>query len=183
MSRFRWLPNALSASRAVLALPIYLAAVDGRWVLGFWLIVTALMTDFFDGLAAKKLHAESVLGGHIDRVSDFLLCVAGGFGMVVGGHVLSLQLLWIIVPLSGFIGYTKFFLPEDHQLRRIVSIMSLVLLFITWSLIVWGYLWKAYGWSWWYPVITLLAIAVAARLKKHRLKAWFGGLFAKNPIT
>jgi phosphatidylglycerophosphate synthase len=180
MSKFRWLPNALSATRGVLALPICLVALRGAWTLGFWLIVVALFTDFLDGLAAKKLHAESTLGGHIDRVSDFLLCVGGGFGLVIGAQVLTLQLLWGIVPLSLFIGYTKFFLPEDHLLRRVVAIFSLMLLFVCWSLIVWGYLWKAFGWSWWYPALTLVAILVAARLKKHRLKAWFGWLFSNQ---
>lgn len=179
MRSFRWLPNALSASRGVLALPIYLAAINGHWALGVWLILIALLTDFLDGLAAKKLHAISTLGGHIDRVADFLLCVGGGFGMVVGGHVLTLQLLWLVIPLSAFIGYTKFFLPEEHRLRQVMSIVSLTVLFATWSLITWGYLWKAFGWSWAYPTLTLVIVAIAARLKKHRLKAWFGWLLVK----
>lgn len=175
-TQFRWLPNALSASRGILALPIYLSAANGHWVLGFILIIIALMTDFLDGLAAKKLQAESTLGGHIDRVADYLLCLGGGFGLVLHAHVLGLWLLWIVVPLSAYIGYTKFFLPEDSRLRQATAILSLTLLFITWSLIVWGYLWQAFGWSWWYVVFTFVVIAVAARLKKHRLRAWFGWL-------
>lgn len=176
--KFRWLPNALSVSRGVLALPIYLAALNHEWVLGFWLIVAALSTDFLDGLAAKKLHAESVIGGHFDRVSDFLLSLGGALGLVRGADVLTLQLLWLAVPVSVFIGYTKFFLPEEHQLRKVMNIVSILLLFSAWTFIVWGYLWQAFGWSWSYPVVTVFFIGVGARLKKHRLKAWFGWLFS-----
>jgi phosphatidylglycerophosphate synthase len=179
---FRWLPNALSASRGILAIPICIAGAQGEWVLGFWLILAALVTDFLDGLAAKKLRAESVLGGHIDRVSDFLLAALGTVGLVIGADILS---LWLVPPalvVSAFIGYVKFFLPEESQVRRITSLFSLSLLFGTWIFIVWGYGWQAYGWSWWYTPLTLILLISAARLKLHRLRYWFGWLFAKRPM-
>lgn len=176
---FRWLPNTLSTTRGVLALPIYLCGAQHRWTLGFWLLLIALLTDFLDGLAAKKLHAQTVLGGHIDRVSDWLLSVGGALGVVVGAHVLTLWLLVIALPLSAFIGFVKFFTREGTRLYRITSVISVSLLFVVWSFVVWGYLWQAFGWSWFYPPATLALIAVAARLKRHRLKAWFGWMFTR----
>jgi phosphatidylglycerophosphate synthase len=178
---FGWLPNALSASRGVLSVPIYIVAAQGGWEVGFWLILIALTTDFFDGLAAKKLHAESVIGGHIDRVSDFLLAAMGTLGLIVGANILS---VWWVLPaavISAFIGYTKFFLPEESKVRRVTSLFSLMLLFATWIFIVWGYGWQAYGWSWWYVPITLALLVSAARLKLHRLRYWFGWLFSRPP--
>jgi phosphatidylglycerophosphate synthase len=176
----KWLPNALSASRGILALPVYITAVQGQWVVGFWLLMLALLTDFLDGLAAKKLQAQSVIGGHIDRVSDWTLSFAGAMGLIVGAQVLSLWLLVVALPLSAFIGYIKFFTPEGTRVYRLTSVFSVIILFITWSFIVWGYLWQAFGWSWLYPPITIVLLAIAARLKKHRLKAWFGWLVAKK---
>ena len=102
--RFRWLPNGLSASRAVLALAVYIAAVHTAWHLALGLLCVALITDFFDGLAAKKLHAETTLGGHIDRVSDFLLATAGVFGLLVGTSTVPLWLICVGIPVSLFIG-------------------------------------------------------------------------------
>jgi phosphatidylglycerophosphate synthase len=175
----RWLPNALSASRGVLSIPVFVAGANGEWVLGFWLILAALITDFLDGLAAKKLRAESVIGGHIDRVSDFLLAAMGTLGLIAGANIVS---WWWVVPafaVSGFVGYVKFFLPEDHKVRRITNIFSVTILFGTWIFIVWGYGWQAFGWSWWYAPITLALLVSAARLKLHRLRYWFGWLFSK----
>jgi phosphatidylglycerophosphate synthase len=176
---FRWLPNALSGSRGVLAFPICLTAIEGAWALGFWLILIALITDFFDGLAAKKLRAESVLGGHIDRVSDFLLAAMGTIGLIAGAGILSWWLVPPALAVSGFVGYVKFFLPEERKVRRITSIFSVAILFATWIFIVWGYGWQAFGWSWWYVPITLILLVSAARLKLHRLRYWFGWLFSK----
>ncbi|HEU4913905.1 MAG TPA: CDP-alcohol phosphatidyltransferase family protein [Candidatus Saccharimonadales bacterium] len=176
----KWLPNVLSASRGILAVPVYISAVQGRWAAGFWLLAAALLTDFFDGLAAKKLNAQTVIGGHIDRVSDWMLSFAGALGLVVGAHILTLWLLVIALPLSAFIGYIKFFTPEGTRVYRLTSVISVVMLFITWSFIVWGYLWQAFGWSWVYPPLTVLLLAIAARLKKHRLKAWFGWLVPRR---
>ena len=149
-------------------------------MLGFWLLVIALLTDFLDGLAAKKLNAMSKLGGHIDRVSDWLLSFWGALGLVVGADVLGLWLLAFGLPLSAFIGYVKFCTPEGTKIYRLTSTFSVMILFISWTLIVWGYLWQAFGWSWAYPAITFALLAIAARLKKHRLKAWFGWIFSKK---
>jgi phosphatidylglycerophosphate synthase len=173
---FRWLPNVLSGSRGVLAFPVYITATQGEWVLGFWLILVALITDFLDGLAAKRLRAESVIGGHIDRVADFLLAAMGTLGLIAGAGIVS---WWWVLPafaVSAYIGYVKFFLPEENNIRRITNMFSVAILFGTWIFIVWGYGWQAFGWSWWYVPITLVLLVSAARLKLHRLRYWFAWL-------
>ena len=179
----KWLPNVLSGSRGILAVPIYLAAAHTAWQLAFWLLVLALITDFLDGLAAKKLHAESTLGGHIDRVSDFLLAASGVAGLIVGAHTLPIWTLYAAVPVSGFIAYVKFFLAEETLVRRITSIFSLSLLFVAWIYIAWGFLTEAFGWSWAYPPVTFVLLATAGLLKRHRLRAWFGWLLPSGHRT
>jgi phosphatidylglycerophosphate synthase len=171
---WRWVPNALSASRGVFAVLMFIAALQGEWVLGFWLLITALLTDFFDGLAAKKFHAESKLGAHIDRVSDFTLATLGALSLAIGADMLSLRLLWGAIPLSLFIGYVKFFRPEGSAIYRYTSILSILALFGTWIFVIWGFISEAYGWSWAYPPATFIILAIAALMKRHRLRAWFG---------
>jgi phosphatidylglycerophosphate synthase len=179
-SRFFWLPNALSLSRGILAIPMAICALNGAWVAGFWLLIIALVTDFFDGLAAKKLHAESKLGGHFDRVSDFTLACLGTFALVVGADILSLHILWFAIPASAFVGYVKFFRQEGTPLYRVTSVFSILLLFGTWIFVIWGFASEAYGWYWWYPPATFLILTSAALLKRHRLRSWFGWL-AQRP--
>lgn len=164
----------LSLSRGVLAIPMLVAALNDKWALGFWLLVAALVTDFFDGLAAKKLHAESKLGGNIDRVSDFTLAFLGGLGLALGAHIITLQWLWVTIPLSLFIGYVKFLTPEKSNLYRITSVFSVLLLFSAWAFAFFGFLAQAYGWTWWYLLPVLFVAVTASLLKRHRFRAWFG---------
>jgi phosphatidylglycerophosphate synthase len=141
--------------------------------------VIALSTDFFDGLAAKKLHAQSIIGGHIDRIADFTLTGMGILGLI-GAQVLSPWALAFCLPVSAAIGYVKFLTPTKTKLYRITSAVSVIALFSLWTFIGWSLLWKAYGWSWVYPPVTLILLAGAARLKRHRLKAWFGWIRSKT---
>jgi phosphatidylglycerophosphate synthase len=176
---WRWLPNALSFSRGALSVPIYLAAANEHWVIGFWMMAFALTTDFFDGLAAKKLHAQSVIGGHIDRLADFSLAAMGTLGLIAGG-VVSPWVLLFCVPATLFVGYVKFMTKPGRKLYRVTSALSVTTLFIIWTFVAWSLLWKAYGWSWLYPIVTVALLAGAARLKRHRLKAWFGWIKSKT---
>ncbi len=178
-SNLHWLPNALTASRLMLTVPVYLMAVQGRWALGCLFIAAALITDFFDGLAAKKLHAETVIGGYIDSIADFMLAAAGIFGLIVGAGMLPVWTLYVALPISLFVGYAKFFSVKGGKLRTMITIFSLPLLFSSWIGISWGYLTQAFGWSWVYLPITSALLLGAARLKRHRLKAWFGWLFSR----
>lgn len=178
-STFHWLPNVLSGSRGVLSVPIFICALSGRWSVGFWLVLIALLTDFLDGLAAKKLHAESVLGGHIDRVSDFLLAGFGTLGLVIGAHWLSLWILAFCIPASVFVGYVKFLTPSGTKLYDVTSALSVTLLFAIWIGVVWGYATQAFGWSWGYVPITIAVLLIAASGKRHRLAAWFGWIFKR----
>lgn len=185
---YRWLPNLLSAVRIPLAAAVYWAAISLQWQLAFWLLVVALMTDFFDGLAAKKLHAESVLGSHIDRVADFTLALAGVLGLVVATEIFSMAVVYAGLIAASFIGAIKFFTPPQSVIFRITSLFSLPLLFASWIFNAWGFLSMSYGWSWWYPVVTTMMLLIAASLKKHRLRSWFGWLapnagnrFGKGP--
>ena len=171
---FRWLPNALSAARIPLAGLMYGAAMSGRWQAAFWLLVTALVTDFFDGLAAKKLRAESTLGGHIDRVADFCLAFGGAAALVQKTAMLPEWLLAAGFAWGLFIAYVKFLTPPEGRLSRVTSVFSLASLFAVWIYNAWGFLTQAYGWSWWYVVVTVATLLGAARLKRHRLRSWFG---------
>lgn len=69
----RWIPNALTLSRAVLAV-ICAGAVLAGWpglaLAGF---VAAALTDLFDGLAARAFDAVSAFGAWLDPIADKLL--------------------------------------------------------------------------------------------------------------
>jgi cardiolipin synthase (CMP-forming) len=89
----KWIPNALSLARIVVA-PlaawlIYDGMVQGdvqslRWAFG--LFVISALTDWFDGYLARALDAKSELGGKLDLWGDKLL---------VGLTLVALWLGWL----------------------------------------------------------------------------------------
>lgn len=176
----KWIPNILSSIRAALTFPIFVAALDHNWKLGLLLVAAALLTDFLDGLAAKKFNAITTLGGHIDQVADFLLAASGFLGLMLGTTWLSPWLLVAAVPLSVYIGYVKFLTPTDTKLYQATTSISVSVLFLAWTFVVWGFLFQAFGWSWMYVPATLCLLTGAGFLKRHRLKAWFGWLFSQS---
>lgn len=155
---------------------MFLAASTQRWELAFWLLAAALVTDFFDGLAAKKLHAETVIGGHIDRVADFTLAFLGISALVFFAGLFPVGILWLGFGTGILIGIIKFTTDPASRICRVTSLFSLPLLFASWICTAWGMLTMSYGWSWLYPLVTTLTLIGAAALKRHRLASWFGWL-------
>jgi cardiolipin synthase (CMP-forming) len=89
----KWIPNALSLARIVVAPLVAWLIYDGmahgdvqslRWAFG--LFVVSALTDWFDGYLARVLNAKSDLGGKLDLWGDKLL---------VALTLLSLWLGWL----------------------------------------------------------------------------------------
>jgi cardiolipin synthase len=76
----RWLPNAITVGRMVLALPLLWALGTAQFALAFWLAVVAGLSDAIDGWLAKRYRWASHSGGLLDPLADKLLlgvCFAG----------------------------------------------------------------------------------------------------------
>ncbi|MFU8817029.1 MAG: CDP-alcohol phosphatidyltransferase family protein [Pseudomonadales bacterium] len=62
--------NAVTAVRALLALPCAWAAVSQRWDLAAVLLTMAVLSDLLDGPLARRLGQTSALGGLLDHATD-----------------------------------------------------------------------------------------------------------------
>lgn len=168
---FRWLPNALTLSRAALGVLALVATTNDNWALAFWLLYAAFTTDFLDGLAAKKLHAQTELGKQLDRFTDGALSGLAGLGLVVAGIV-----PWWLLVLGGlmasFLAIESLFIPRTGSLHRLRPLLSVCYMVLSWVVLAWVYLVLAYGWSWGYPLITLGVLTISGLLKRHRFRAW-----------
>ncbi len=90
-------PNVLSFVR-LLALPwilIDLTAEPPRLLRAFVVLVVFAATDWFDGYLARRLDQVSKLGKLLDPISDRLLIIVVGLGMVLSGLVP----LWAVLVL------------------------------------------------------------------------------------
>lgn len=90
-----WLPNALTIARCCLAAFV-------AWLIltepaqSFWPLVAFILvalTDFVDGLAARRLNAVSAFGAFLDPVADKLLV---GFSLVALCALADWQLILVI---------------------------------------------------------------------------------------
>lgn len=170
---FKWLPNTITAIRMIASVPIFVAVLNQAWTLALGLFVTALMTDFLDGLAAKKLNAKSKFGEQLDPLADSSLVVAGMVGLSVTGHLAW----WFTAAILLFgltVGNQYLVRPTSFRGKVVQKIAAVSCLFIAWTGIAWFFAALAFGWSWWYVLCTLLVLLSAAALKRHRLSAWLG---------
>ncbi len=94
------LANALTALR-ILIIPflvvVLLSSFSGREMVAFILFVTAWMTDWLDGLWARKKRQVSTLGQLLDPTADKLLIVSVLICLTATGQVKA----WIAVIIIG----------------------------------------------------------------------------------
>ncbi len=81
------IPDALSASRIVLALPFAWAMVYGATDLALVCISLAAVSDFVDGRVARALGAASERGRWVDHVADIVFLLVGYASACVIGRV------------------------------------------------------------------------------------------------
>jgi cardiolipin synthase len=66
-------PNQLTLLRLIFVPFIILCVLDNRWPWALGLFLLAGLSDALDGLLARKLHQQSVLGRYLDPIADKLL--------------------------------------------------------------------------------------------------------------
>ncbi len=88
--RVHWLPMALTFSRIVVA-PVLITIMMTNWYWAGWvcavIFVFASITDWLDGLMARKLNAQSVMGQLMDPIADKILVLAAIVMLLAMGRV------------------------------------------------------------------------------------------------
>lgn len=97
------LPNLLTLAR-ILVIPLivallYLEGAGPRWAT-FALFVAACITDYLDGLLARRLNEISALGRFLDPIADKLLVVALLVMLVARGEIAGAAVVAALVILG-----------------------------------------------------------------------------------
>jgi len=69
------LPNIISLVRLLCVPVVMWFILDGRMLPAFWLFLAAGISDAADGFLAKRLNAQTALGGYLDPLADKTLLV------------------------------------------------------------------------------------------------------------
>lgn len=106
--------NLLTALRLLLIVPVTLGmALPGMypgWIMPVMLLV-AVVTDYFDGIVARRMGTASPAGQLFDHTTDFLFVTGGLAGAAWGGFVP------VILPVLISIAFTQYVL-DSHFLYK-----------------------------------------------------------------
>jgi cardiolipin synthase len=83
----RMVPNVLTVSRVLLAVPIYLLIVQQHYVPVLWITLVAGISDALDGWLARRLGVTSYFGAIADPLADKLMLGSAYLGFAVAGLI------------------------------------------------------------------------------------------------
>ncbi len=95
-SLLRRLADGLTAGRAVLGLPLILALMAGWHALAWGLLLLGGVTDWLDGLLARRAGGGSVWGARLDPLTDKILISAPLLWLAAQGS-LPLWAVWLLL--------------------------------------------------------------------------------------
>ena len=144
-TRWRHLPNLLSALRLLLALPVALAIGYRDYPTALVLAALAALSDALDGFLARRFRWQSRLGATLDPLADKLLLVGCFIALTyVGAVPLELTLLVLardVVIVAGALAWRVLLGPltarpsllsKLNTLAQIAFVLA-VLLTLVWS--------------------------------------------------
>lgn len=111
--------NLLTGVRLLLALPAAMAFARPEFVSPLLLLVlllVAIVTDYFDGIVARRAHAASPRGQLYDHATDFVFVTAGLGGAAAASEVSVVLPILIAVAFSQYV-MDSYWLHREKQLR------------------------------------------------------------------
>lgn len=141
--RLTTLPNLLSLLRIALAPVMLIAALGGeRWIF-LALLSASWVSDWLDGLIARRLNMVSRLGSRLDSLGDFVVYVTLPVGLyLLWPEVILEELGYIAVGFSAYLTAHLFALIKFRQLAgyhmllakfTAVAIAASLLLMLGWD--------------------------------------------------
>ena len=119
----RHLPNLLTLLNLAAGTIAIVLTLEGNWIPAVYLLLTAAVFDFLDGLAARLLNAYSETGRQLDSLADVVSfgVLPAVFIYTIFMHQFNGLLQWIIlgsiliVPLFSAIRLARFNVGEDED--------------------------------------------------------------------
>ncbi|MHC5114604.1 MAG: CDP-alcohol phosphatidyltransferase family protein [Planctomycetota bacterium] len=156
----RWIalvPNALSVTRLVAA--AIFPMIGPAWRLP--LVVAAAVTDWLDGLVARRFHVRSVSGALLDAIADKIFGLSVLITLVVAGEIGWWQLVLVIVRDIA-VGFTAAYAAGTRDWARFKEMPPRVTGKVTTALVFLWFLTLTAPWSWAVAARTPLFVLTAA---------------------
>lgn len=139
---WRWVPHALSFSRALFVVAIYFAAFRRDEPLFAVLVLGAILTDILDGPLARHLGTAGRFGANVDSAADLLFYLSLPVWTwlfrpdVVLDHRYEIAVISVLYVAANILSHVKFgALGVHNRLSRASGTIGVVATFYT---ILWG---------------------------------------------
>ena len=116
MNIAKFVPNTITCFNLVSGCAASVAALEGNLLLAALLVILAAVFDFFDGFAARLMHAYSPIGKDLDSLAD-VVSFGVAPGMVVYWVLTQLAPSLPFGPANEFVPYWAFIIPAFSALR------------------------------------------------------------------
>jgi len=111
--------NLLTGIRLLLVIPVTWGLADRDFLPGFLLlslIVVAIVTDYYDGIVARRTGTASPSGQLFDHATDFIFVTCGLFGLAAAGIIAIWLPVLIVIAFSQYV-LDSYLLFHQKQLR------------------------------------------------------------------
>ena len=116
----RRLADGLTVGRALLGLPLILALAGGAAGLAWWLLLLGGLSDWADGLLARRAGGGSAWGARLDPLTDKILIAAPLLWLAAQPawpQQLPLWAVWLLLALSSAWSYLRQASTPPHRSR------------------------------------------------------------------
>jgi cardiolipin synthase len=131
------LPNAISVTRGLCAIPLLWLTLQGQWEAAFWLAMIAGASDGVDGWLAKRFGWQSRLGAGIDPLADKALLLSALLSLTLSGDLPLWFLLLalardVCIVLGAFIFNWRYerFTPKPSLLGKLTTAALIALIVV-----------------------------------------------------
>jgi CDP-diacylglycerol--glycerol-3-phosphate 3-phosphatidyltransferase len=130
----KYFANLLSIIRMTASIPVFILLYNGMNYYAFYVIILALITDFFDGYFARLYNSISETGKVLDPIADKVLLGSIGLALFVRGSlplwfISAIIIRDVIILTGGLIAQrkTKYVLPSNYTGKITFAFMSVVI--------------------------------------------------------
>jgi len=134
------LPNLLSFSRIILAIPIFILTIFGEpiYTTALILFIIASLTDWLDGFVARRTGQVTDLGKFFDQISDKIL-INAVFIAMLGAGILPAWFVAVIVSRDTYVSGLRMVaasksvvVPADMsgKIKTVLQILLIIVIYL-----------------------------------------------------
>jgi CDP-diacylglycerol--glycerol-3-phosphate 3-phosphatidyltransferase len=168
--RLRRLADGLTVGRALLGLPLILALSANQLAWAWWLLLLGGLSDWADGLLARRAGGGSAWGARLDPLTDKILIAAPLLWLGATG-LLPLWAIWLLLArellISGWRSGATGGGPASlgGKAKTVLQFGALLLLLWPWAAADWA---RLIGWWLFWPSLLLALSSAWGYLKPQR---------------